>query len=109
MSCGSAEIESIQITEIRRDGFNLRFGQVVRDRLHDSRVVRLCRILTALLAPVQQLLPDVVMELACQTRKCVGAFGVWPVPGSAGGNLSTGNRVFIDVFPGGHELLWRNS
>src|SRR6202165_6359127 len=101
-----AETESFQITEIRRDGFNLCFGQVMRDRLHDGGVVGLGLVLTSFFFPVRQFPVDVVMELPCQTRKCVGAFGFRSVTGSAWGNLSTGNALFIDFLPRGHQFLW---
>src|SRR5258708_1021400 len=106
MSSGPAETASLQITEIRRDGFNLRFSQVMRNRLHDGGVVRLGLVLTSFLFPVRQFPVDVVMELPCQTRKCVGAFGILPVTGSAWRNLSTGNAFFIDFLPRGHQFLW---
>src|ERR1700694_2247400 len=89
-----AETEALQIAEIRRDGFNLCFGQVMRDRLHDGGVVRLGLVLTSFFFPVRQFAVDVVMELACQTRKCIGAFGVRPVTGSAWRNLGAGNAFF---------------
>ena len=79
--CGQAETASLQITEIRCDGLDLCFGQVMRDRLHDGGVVRLCLVLTSFFFPVRQFAVDVAMELACQTRKCIGALSVRPVTG----------------------------
>ena len=84
---GSKRKTLLQITEIRRDGLNLCFGQVMRDRPHDGGVVRLGLVLTSFFVPVRQFPEDVVMELARQTRKCVGAFGIRPVTGSAWRNL----------------------
>src|SRR6266849_2402973 len=109
MSCGPPQTASLQIAEVRRDGFNLCFGQIMRDRLHDRGVVRLCLVLTSFFFPVRQFPVDVVMELTCQTRKCVGAFSILPVTGSAWRNLSTGNAVFVDFLPRGYELLWSPS
>ena len=37
--------------------------------------------------PICQLPEHVVMELSCETRKCIGAFGVWPVTRSTWRNL----------------------
>ena len=84
-------LASLQITEIGRDSFDLCFGQIVRDRRHDRRVVRLGLILTPLLVPVRQFPDDVVMELSCQTRKRIGTLGFRSVTGSAWRNLGAGN------------------
>src|ERR1700686_3787224 len=81
----------------------------MRDRLHDGGVIRPCLVLTSFFFPVRQLAVDVVMELSCQTRKCVGALGDRPVTGSAWGNLGAGYTFFVDFFPRGHELLWSSS
>ena len=67
------------MAEIGRDGCNLWLGQAMRDRFHDGRCVRFCRILAALLAPVHQFFQDVVMELTRETRERALTFGVWTV------------------------------
>src|ERR1700730_19287988 len=102
LRCWPAETKSFQITEIRRDGLNLSFGQVMRDRLHDGGVVRLCLVLTSFFFPVRQFPVDVVMELPSQTRKCVGAFGFWRVTRSAGRSLRAWKAGFIHLFACGH-------
>src|SRR5665647_3981985 len=104
-----AATESFQIAEIRRDGLDLCFGEVMRDRSHDRRVVRVGLILTPLLVPARQLPEDVVMELTRQTGKRVGALGIGPVTGRAWRNLGAGDSFFVDFFAGGHEFLWSAS
>ena len=49
----SGETMSLQITEIRRHGFNLCLGQIMRDRLHDGGVVWLGLVLASFLLPVR--------------------------------------------------------
>src|SRR5208282_5428400 len=53
----------LQITEIGRHGVDLRPGQAVRNRRHDERRIRFCRVLTPLFAPVRQFLDEVGIEL----------------------------------------------
>src|ERR1700732_4020655 len=100
-----AKTASLQVTEICRDGFDLCLGQVMRDRLHDGGVVRLGLVLSSFFFPVRQFAVDIVMELSCQPRKRIGAFGVGSVAGCAWRNLSAGNAFFVDFFPRSHELL----
>src|SRR5579862_667100 len=59
----------LQVTDIGRDRFDLRLVQAMRDRLHDRRVVRVLRILAALLVPIRQFARNVIGELAGQPRK----------------------------------------
>src|SRR5260370_33162668 len=75
----------------------------------DCGVVRVRGSLTAVLAPGQQLLCHVVMELTCQTRKCVGALGILPVTGSAWRNLGARDSLFIDFLALRHEFPWSPS
>src|SRR5579864_4383501 len=100
---------SVQIAQISRDGLDLRVTQIMRDRLHDGGVVRLGLILAPLLVPVRQLSIDVVVELARQTGKRVGASGIRSVTRCAWRYLGAGNALLIDFFPVGHELLRRAS
>src|SRR5487761_2395958 len=58
----SREAGLFEIAEIGRDRLDLRFGQIMRDRPHDGRVVRLGLVLASFLVPVCQLLEDVVIE-----------------------------------------------
>src|ERR1700719_2680040 len=105
----SAELKSFQKTEKGRDRFDLGFGQVMRDRLHDRGAVRLGLILTPLLFPIGQFFFDVVIELTCQAWKYLGALGFRPVTGGAWRDLGAGNAVFIDFFPRSHEFFWSTS
>src|SRR5260370_2364229 len=109
LRCWPTQRKSFQITEIGCDSVDVGFGQVMRDWLHDGGIVRLGFVLTSFFLPVCQFPVDVVMELSCQPRKCVSAFGVRSVTGSAWRNLRTGNAIFIDFLPFGHELLWSSS
>jgi hypothetical protein len=43
---------SLELADIGRDGPDLRFGEIMGDRLHDRRIVRLILVLAALLIPV---------------------------------------------------------
>src|SRR5665811_1608117 len=79
------------------------------DRLHDRRVVRLGLILTPLLVPVRQFPEDVVMKLARQTGKRVGALGIRPVAGSAWGYFGAWNSFIVDFSSRGYELFWSPS
>jgi len=49
--------------------------------------------LTALLAPVNQFLQDVVTELTCETWERALTFSVYTVTGRAGRNVSVGNSL----------------
>ena len=64
-------------------------------------------ILTSLFAPVGQFAEDVVVKLACQTRKLLIALCVGTVTGSAGRNIGGGNSLFIDFLSRRYEILWR--
>src|ERR1700674_4291005 len=59
----------LQGTDIGRDPFYLGLIQAVGDRLHDRRVIRVFRILAALLVPIGQFARGVVEQLAGQSRK----------------------------------------
>src|SRR5215470_6416913 len=98
--------ELLQIAEISRDGCNLWLGQAMRDRFHDGRCVRFCRILTALLAPVHQFFQDVVMELTCQTRERALTFSLWTVTGRTGRNIGAENALLVDFFARDCEFYW---
>src|ERR1700688_1931236 len=96
--------ELLQIVEIGRDGCNLWLGQGMRNRLHDVRCVWFCWILTPVFTPVCQFLSGVVIELTGYTRKCPVTFSFGTVTGSAWRNSGSGNSLFKDVFPCGHEF-----
>src|ERR1700694_982102 len=98
---------SFQIAEIGRDRLDLRFGQIMRDRSHDGRCVRFVLVLASLLFPVGEFPEHVIMELSCQTRKGVAAFGVVPVTGSTWRNLGLGNSFLIDLPSLRRVLFWR--
>ena len=66
-------------------------------------------ILAALLAPVHQFPQNVVVELSCQTGKRPVTFGLRPVAGRAGGNVSTGNALLIDFFARDDGFLLRTA
>jgi cytochrome c553 len=85
------------MAEIGRDRLDLRFGQVMRDRPHDGRCVRFVLVLAPLVVRVCQLPEHVVIELSCQTRKGVAAFGVVPVTGSAWRNIGFRDSFLIDL------------
>src|SRR5665213_3168667 len=59
-------------------------------------------------APVQQFPRDIVIELPCQARKGVGAFGFGSVTGSAWRHLGAGNAFLVEFFSFGDEILWRS-
>src|SRR5215468_265714 len=98
--------ELLQIAEISRNGCNLWLGQTMRDRFHNGRCVRPCRILTTLFAPVHQFFEGVVVELTCQTRKCALTFSLWAVTGLAWRNIGARNALLVDFFPRGHAFYW---
>src|ERR1700732_4711110 len=99
----------LQITEICRDSPHLGFAQIMRNWPHDGRRVRLGFVLAALLVPICQLPEHVVMELSCEPRKCIGAFGVWPVTRSTWRNLGLWHSLFIDLLALSHVLPSRPS
>src|SRR5580704_18672245 len=84
----------LQVTDIGRDRFDLRLVQAVRDRLHDRRVIRILRILAALLVPIGQFARGVVEKLAGQTRKQAVALGVRAVAGGARRHIAGRNAFF---------------
>src|SRR5580704_3230385 len=94
----------LQIIEIGRDGLDLRLVQAVRDRLHDGRGVRFCRVLAPLLAPVHQFIEDVVVELARQAGKWPVALGIGAVTGTAGGNVGP-RPLFVDFLSRRYEFF----
>src|SRR5208282_1702576 len=98
--------ELLQVTDIGRDRFDLRFGQAMRNRLHDGRCVWFCRILTAFLLKDPQCPYGVGIKLTCQTGKWSVAFSVRAVTGRARRDIGAGNSVIKDFFSGGDELLW---
>src|ERR1700730_9296291 len=73
----------LQVTDIGRDRFDLGLVQAVSDRLHDRRVIRVLRILAALLVPIRQFARNVIGELAGQPRKRASSLAVRPVGGGA--------------------------
>src|ERR1700738_1926526 len=100
---------SFQKVEIGCNGLDLGFAQVMRNWPHDGRRVRLGFVLAALLVPICQLPEHVVMELSCEPRKCIGAFGVWPVTRSTWRNLGLGHSLFVELLALSHVLPSRPS
>src|ERR1700686_4926909 len=81
----------------------------MRNRPHDGRCIRFVLVLAALLVPVCQLPEHVVMELSCQARECIGAFGVRLMTRSTWRNLSLRDSFLIDLLALRHALPWRPS
>src|SRR5271165_5844844 len=94
----------LEVADISGNRGDLLFGQLLGDRAHDVRIVRVLRVLPTLLGPVRQLGDHVAVELAGQARKLVNAVGVLAVARLAGRNLRAGNAFMVDLFPFGHEV-----
>ena len=57
---GALRSRLLQSADIGRDRGDLRLRQIMRDRLHDRRGIRLVGLLAALLLPIRQLPDDVI-------------------------------------------------
>src|SRR5215831_4142636 len=94
----------LQITDIRCNGFDLPFGQAVRNRFHDSGGVWTSRVLTALLTPIRQCLHHVGVELTRQTWNLLLTRSLRAVTGSACRHIVVGHAVLKDLFSRTHEF-----
>src|ERR1700730_1045745 len=96
-----------QITDIGRHRFDLRPVETVRHRAHDGRCVRFCRILSAFLTPIHQLLDEIGIELAGQSRNWPAARGRGTVTGRACRDIGVGNAVLKNLLSERDELRRR--
>src|ERR1700682_1901879 len=97
----------LQKTDIGRDRFDLGLVQAVGDRLHDRRVIRVLRILAALLVPIRQFARNVIGELAGQPRKRSISLAVRTVAGATRRHIAGRNPLLEDFLAGRDEIFWR--
>src|SRR5580704_10740561 len=95
----------LQVTDIGRDRFDLGLVQAVGDRLHDRRVIRVLRILAALLVPIRQFARNIIGELAGQPRKRAVTLAVRAVAGGARRHIAGWNSFLEDLFAGGDDIF----
>jgi hypothetical protein len=97
----------LQVTQIRCHRSNLGLVQVVCDRLHDRRCIRLRWILPTLVAPVLELPQDIVIELTGQPGKGLYPLCIGAVARGACRHVGRWNSVFKNLLSRWHQLFWR--
>src|SRR5581483_3548798 len=90
---------SVQLADIGGDRIDLRLGEIMRDRLHDRRIVGFGLVLPAFLVPIGQLAEDIIGKLAGEPRKSVGALGVLSMARGARRHIGARHAVLKIFLP----------